>query len=98
MTGREHRTPFGYPLHARGVKRREGMRVPANGEGMEERDAVCGGGKDAYLDLERDVACRARRAVGRHCEAGDGVDAAALGKGEKRGVAPVNRPNIGDGQ
>jgi DNA-directed RNA polymerase specialized sigma24 family protein len=58
--------------------------VPANGEGMEERDAVCGGGKDAYLDLERDVACRARRAVGRHCEAGDGVDAAALGSWKGR--------------
>jgi hypothetical protein len=68
MTGREHRTPFGYSLHARGDKRREGMRAPADGEGMEGRDAVCSGGKDAYLDLERDVVDRARRAVGRHCD------------------------------
>jgi hypothetical protein len=35
---------------------------------LEGRDAVCGGGKDAYLDLEWDVAGRARRAVGRHCD------------------------------
>lgn len=40
MTGRQHRTPFGSPLHARGVQRREGMRPPTDVEGMEERDAV----------------------------------------------------------
>jgi len=51
---------------------------------MEERDAVAAEGEiHAYLDLDRGVAGRRRGAVGRHCEVGDGADAAALGKGER---------------